>query len=82
MDTQHSGPDEAFARDLAELDRELETRADQSNAFELPPEEHRKLVAGLLAGMAFVGRPREMHRTMERLANAGVSTVEAARRVR
>jgi len=57
MNTQPCGPDEAFARDLAELDRELETRLDQSNAFELPPAEHRKLVAGMLAGMTFVGRP-------------------------
>ena len=57
MDTQPCGPDEAFARDLVELDRELEARTDQSNAFELPADEHRKLVAGLLAGMTHVGRP-------------------------
>lgn len=74
--------DQALATTLAELDVDLGRRIDQSNACELPPEEHRKLVAGMLAGMTFVGRPREMHRIMERLANAGVSTVEAARLAR
>ena len=47
----------AFARDLLELGRELEARANQSNAFELPADEHRRLIAGLLAGMTYVGRP-------------------------
>ena len=74
--------DQALASTLAELDADLGRRIDQSNATELPPEEHRKLIAGMLAGMTFVGRPREMHRTMERLANAGGSTIEAARLVR
>jgi hypothetical protein len=81
MDTQPCGPDEAFARDLAELDRELEARVDQSNAHELPPEESRRLIAGLLAGLALVGRPRDMHQSMERLANAGVSPADATRLV-
>jgi hypothetical protein len=57
MDTQPCGPDDAFARDLVELDRALEARVDQSNAFELPADENRKLIAGLLAGMTHVGRP-------------------------
>lgn len=52
MDTQQSGPDEAFARDLAELDRELETRSEP----EIPTSTI-DLVAGLIAGMILVGRP-------------------------
>lgn len=76
-----SPSEKAFVNDLPQLEQELAQRC-ASNAVELPAEEHRKLVAGLLAGMTFVGRPREMHRTMERLANAGVSTVEATRLVR
>ena len=57
MDTQPSGRDEAFARDLTELDLELEKRAGQSNAIELPLAEHRKLVAGMLPGMTYISRP-------------------------
>ncbi|MNS68855.1 hypothetical protein D3C72_1021480 [compost metagenome] len=49
MDAQHSGPDEAFARDLAELDRELEARTD--------PQKTVSLLAGLVAGITLVGRP-------------------------
>lgn len=71
-----------LATTLAELDADLDKRIDQSNARELPPEESRKLIAGMLAGMAQVGRSRDMHRTMERLANARVSPTEAARLVR
>jgi len=52
MDTQPCRPDEAFARDLAELDRDLETR----RAPEIPAATL-DLVAGLIAGMALVGRP-------------------------
>ena len=52
MDTQPCGPDEAFARDLVELDRELEARADPQM-----PEKTVSLLAGLIAGMALVGRP-------------------------
>jgi len=74
--------DKALATTLAELDADLGKRIDQSNAHELPPEESRQLIAGLLAGLAHVGRSRDMHRSMERLANAGVSTVEATRLVR
>lgn len=48
--------DQALATTLAELDADLGRRIDQSNATELPPEEHRKLIAGMLAGMARVGR--------------------------
>ena len=52
MDTQPCGPDEAFARDLAELDQQLDDR------IEPPiPEKTISLIAGLLAGMTHVGRP-------------------------
>lgn len=71
-----------LATTLAELDADLDKRIDQSNARELPPEESRELITGLLAGLTLVGRPRDMHRSMERLANAGVTTTEAARLVR
>lgn len=52
MDTQPCGPDDAFARDLAELDRELELRREPEI-----PAPTLNLVAGLVAGMALVGRP-------------------------
>jgi len=52
MDTQPCGPDEAFARDLVELDRELEARTEP----EIPAKTV-DLIAGLLAGMTHVGRP-------------------------
>ena len=54
MNTQPCGPDEAFARDLAELDRELEARTDPEM-----PEKTVSLLAGLVAGMAQVGRPAQ-----------------------
>ncbi|MNX82693.1 hypothetical protein D3C86_1144300 [compost metagenome] len=57
MDTQPCGPDEAFARDLVELDADLGKRIDQSNAVALPADEHRKLISGLLGGMTYIGRP-------------------------
>ena len=52
MDAQPSGPDEAFARDLVELDRELEARTEPQM-----PEKTVSLLAGLIAGMTHVGRP-------------------------
>jgi hypothetical protein len=52
MDMQPCGPDEAFARDLVELDRELEARTDPQM-----PEKTVSLMAGLIAGMTHVGRP-------------------------
>ena len=52
MDTQACGPDEAFARDLVELDRELEARTEPQI-----PEKTVSLLAGLVAGMTHVGRP-------------------------
>lgn len=52
MNTKPRAADEAFARDLAELDRELEARNDPEM-----PEKTVSLIAGLVAGMAFVGRP-------------------------
>lgn len=52
MDTQPCGPDEAFARDLVELDRELEARTEPQM-----PEKTVSLLAGLIAGMSYVGRP-------------------------
>lgn len=51
MDTQPGGPDEAFTRDLAEMDRELEGRTDPQ-----APEKTASLLAGLIAGMTHVGR--------------------------
>lgn len=51
MDTQTCGRDEAFARDLAELDRELEQRSEPDI-----PAPTLDLVAGLIAGMTLVGR--------------------------
>ena len=52
MDTQPPEPDEAFARDLAELDRELEAHTDPQM-----PEKTVSLLASLVAGMTLVGRP-------------------------
>ena len=52
MDTQPCGSDEAFARDLAELDCELEARSEPEI-----PAPTLDLVAGLIAGMTLVGRP-------------------------
>lgn len=52
MDTQPRGPDEAFARDLAQLDQELESR----NETEIP-EKTVDFIAGLIAGMTHIGRP-------------------------
>ncbi|MNT48827.1 hypothetical protein D3C72_1856310 [compost metagenome] len=52
MDTQPCGRDEAFARDLAELARELEQRREPEI-----PAPTLDLVAGLIAGMTLVRRP-------------------------
>jgi hypothetical protein len=52
MDAQPCGPDNAFARDLVELDRELEARREPEI-----PTPTLDLVAGLIAGMTLVGRP-------------------------
>jgi hypothetical protein len=49
---EHPQPDETFARDLVELDRELEARTDPQI-----PEKTVNLLAGLIAGMTHVGRP-------------------------
>ncbi|MNU45850.1 hypothetical protein D3C71_347010 [compost metagenome] len=49
---EHDGPDEAFARELAELDRELEARTEPEMS-----EKTVSLLAGLVAGMTHVGRP-------------------------
>lgn len=51
MDTQPCRRDEASARDLAELDRELETRSETEM-----PAQTLDLIAGLLAGMTRIGR--------------------------
>lgn len=53
METKPLGPDEAFARDLEELDRELEQR-ERANI----PAPTVDLIAGLVAGMRLVGRPQ------------------------
>jgi len=53
METKPLGPDEAFARDLERLDRELEQR--ERADIPTPTVE---LIAGLVAGMRLVGRPQ------------------------
>lgn len=53
METKHLGPDEAFARDLEQLDRDLEQR-DRAPI----PIQTVDLIAGLVAGMRLVGRPQ------------------------
>ena len=53
METRPLGPDEAFARDLEKLDRDLEQRerADIPRATV-------DLISGLVAGMRLAGRPQ------------------------
>lgn len=53
METKPLGPDEAFARDLEELDRDLEQR--ERADIPAPTVD---LIAGLVAGMRLVGRPQ------------------------
>jgi hypothetical protein len=53
METKPLGPDEAFARDLEQLDRELEQR----DGADIPAPTV-ELIAGLVAGMRLVGRPQ------------------------
>ena len=53
METKPLGPDEAFARDLEQLDRELEQR--ERADIPTPTVD---LIAGLVAGMRLVGRPQ------------------------
>ncbi len=53
METKPLGPDEAFARDLEKLDRDLEQR----ERADIPAPTV-GLVAGLVAGMRLVGRPQ------------------------
>lgn len=53
METKPLGPDEAFARDLEQLDRELEQREGAD-----VPAQTVDLIAGLVAGMRLVGRPQ------------------------
>jgi hypothetical protein len=65
MDDQSVGPDEAFARDLEQLDRDLEQRQRPG----LTAEERRQMIGGLIEGMRFVGRARDVHTAAERLAH-------------
>ena len=53
METKPLGPDEAFARDLEKLDRDLERR----ERGDIPAQTV-DLIAGLVAGMRLVGRPQ------------------------
>ena len=53
METKPLGPDEAFARDREQLDRELEQR----DGADIPAPTV-ELIAGLVAGMRLVGRPQ------------------------
>lgn len=53
METKPLGPDEAFARDLEQLDHELEQR-DRADI----PTPTADLIAGLVAGMRLVERPQ------------------------
>lgn len=52
MDIQPCDPDEAFARDLVELNQQLDDRIEPPM-----PEKTISLIGGLLAGMTHVGRP-------------------------
>lgn len=72
-----SPSEKAFAEDLVALDAELAVRA--SRPQQASPEQSRAIIAGLLAGMALVGRPRDMHAAMERLVHAGVTPAEVER---
>lgn len=71
-DEPGSPSEKTFTDDLIALEAELATRSP-------PPDQRRALIAGLLAGMALVGRPRDMHAAMERLAHAGVTASEVER---
>lgn len=51
METKPLGPDEAFARDMEKLDRDLEQR----ELAEIPAPTV-DLIAGLVAGLRLVGR--------------------------
>lgn len=53
METTSLGPDEAFARDLEKLDRDLEQR--ERADIPAPTVD---LIAGLVAGMRLAGRPQ------------------------
>lgn len=53
MDIETLGPDEGFARDLEQLDRELEQR--ERTDVPAPTVD---LIAGLVAGLRLVGHPR------------------------
>lgn len=53
METKSLGPDEAFARDLEQLDRDLEQR-ERAGA----PAPAVDLIAGLASGLRLVGRPQ------------------------
>ncbi|WP_312066175.1 hypothetical protein [Brevundimonas sp.] len=74
-------PDErrapSFKDDLVALDAELAARTSAPPPD--APDQRRAMIAGLLAGMALVGRPRDMHAAMERLANAGATSAEVER---
>ena len=76
-DEPGSPSEKAFNEDLVALDAELAART--SAPPPTPPDQRRAVIAGLLAGMALVGRPRDMHATMERLAHAGVTPAEVER---
>lgn len=53
METKPLGPDEAFARELEQLDRDLEQR----ERADIPASTV-DLLARLIAGMRLVGRPQ------------------------
>lgn len=53
MDEQPTGPDEAFARELEALDRDLEQRQRPDVLVKVVD-----LIPGLIAGMRLVGRPQ------------------------
>ncbi|MFC5370952.1 hypothetical protein ACFPIF_00195 [Brevundimonas faecalis] len=53
MEKKSTGPDEAFARELEQLDRDLEQRQRPDVPVKVVD-----LIPGLLAGMRLVGRPQ------------------------
>ncbi|MET4683664.1 hypothetical protein [Brevundimonas faecalis] len=61
--------DAAFNADLKRLEAELAAKPNQSPPGPDIPTQTVDLITGLLAGMRFVGRARDVHTAAERLAH-------------